>query len=219
MSIVPELEERLLAAASINDPYVGEVVPTDMQKLSELWPGHDKWARVELSKVTDVPPRRIEEYVYFDESDAIGLPVVFVFDDSGEETEVRVYSDHHLVADRAPLLPTIEGLKPRLGEEDVLSAYFAALPDPDPESSVRLFEADGYIQHSNGDRFTGRAELMEDFTNMKRDNGGGINIRYAMVGDDGTTLVLECLMPSGRPAVAIYERSHAHLVRAVRISL
>lgn len=219
MSTVRQLAERLEKADSVNDPFIGQATAATMRNDSMLWPEHPRWTRVEATKVTEVPPRRVEEYSFFDADHPDGLPVVVVFETSDDGTAARVYSDHHLVPDRPPVIPAVKGLKPDLPADDVLRDYFDALPDPDPETSVRLFEEDGYIQHSNGRRYTGRGELTEDFTNMKRDSGGGINIRYAQIGDDGRTLVLECFMPSGRPAVAIYERGEGHRVRAVRISL
>jgi hypothetical protein len=219
VSTIQRLAQRLDEADSVNDPFIGEATAEEMRKESELWPENPRWTRIEATGVTEIPPRRIEEYRFFDDDHPQGLPVVVVFEASVDRIAARIYSDHHLVPDRPPVIPAVEGLKPDLPEGDVLHDYFKSLPDPDPEATVSLFEAAGYIQHSNGRRFTGRAELTEDFTHMKRDSGGGISLRYARIGDDGKTLVLECFMPSGRPAVAIYERGAGHRVRAVRISL
>jgi hypothetical protein len=47
----------------------------------------------------------------------------------------------------------------------------------------------------------------------------GIRIRYCQFTDDGTTCAAEVYMPSGRPAVATYERGSAGKLRAVRIYL
>ena len=219
MTTVDDLLLRLRAAATVNDPFIGEATVGDMRRRSPLWPQHDKWQRIASTDVTDVPPRRVEEYRYFTDRDTAGLPVVFVFDSSGGPTAVRVYSSRDLVADRAPLLPVVDGLAPELPEDDVLRKYFASLPDPDPASSASLFAHDGYIQHSDGRRFTGHAQLLEDFTTMKRNKGGGIHLRHARIGDNGHTLVLECLVPSGRPAVVVYERDGRDRMRAVRIAL
>lgn len=82
-----------------------------------------------------------------------------------------------------------------------------------------MFEPDGYIQHSNGERFQGPERLREDYTNMFKANGGRIRVRFANVTDDGERRAFECVMPSGRPAIAIYERGTGGKIAAIRISL
>jgi hypothetical protein len=84
--------------------------------------------------------------------------------------------------------------------------------------ALPIFDPDGYFRHSNAETFTGRDELRTDFTKMM--GNSGIRIRYCQFTDDGTTCAAEVYMPSGRPAVALYERSATPgRLHAVRIYL
>ncbi len=91
--------------------------------------------------------------------------------------------------------------------------------DADLEASIAMFEPDGYIQHSNGDRYQGPDRLREDYTNMFKANGGTIGVALVNVMDDGERRAFEVVMPSGRPGVAVYERGPSGKIAAIRISL
>jgi predicted SnoaL-like aldol condensation-catalyzing enzyme len=102
---------------------------------------------------------------------------------------------------------------------DFLDGYFEHLIAGDLEGSIAMFEPDGYIQHSNGVRYQGAQRIREDYTNMFKANGGQIMVKFANVTDDGERRAFECVMPSGRPAVAVYERGPTGRIAALRISL
>ena len=201
----------------INDPFLGLVDPGTFVAGSMLWPGSG-WARIEAFETTAADGRRIEEYRFFkDHQSAAFLPVAFVFETMrNSETIGYVYSDHHLVEERAGIHEPIEGLHPWQDEVDVLFSYFRALRENQLETILGFFAQDAYFQHSNGETFRGHDEIRSDFEKMMGD--AGIHIQYCRVTDSGKTCVVECYMPSGRPAIAIYERT-GKLLKAVRIYL
>ena len=218
------LAGRLLTLASINDPMTGEVAPAVAAANSKLWPLASRWRSIELRTVTEQGLRRIEEYRFAPVADAAPvkifgfLPVAYVFDcDSGGRKVARVYSAHELVSDRKPILPVDTQLIPHRGGEDIFVRYFPVLHSANMEATLDLFESDGYLQHSNGETYQGRERLRVDFTRFYQ--SGGIKLRYCNKTDAGSITALECYMPSGRPAVAIYERGRTGLVAAARLYL
>lgn len=206
----------LRSQASVNDPFLGATTAVAFESGSRLWPG-TAWAEVTLVTTTAAANRRLEEYYYVPADGSVPyLPVAFMFEaDSAGASHVRVHSDHHLVADRAPILPVKDGIHPWKDESDVLFAYFQALNGNRLEEVLDVFEADGYFRHSNAETFTGRDELRVDFTKMM--GSTGIRVKYCQFTDDGTTCAAEVYMPSGRPAIAVYERGRPGRLRAVRI--
>lgn len=144
------------------------------------------------------------------------LPVAFMFEKRPDGQEVSyVYSDHHLVEQRGPILLPVEGIHPWRSDGDVLFTYFKALNGNRIEEVLDVFEPRGYFRHSNAETFTGRDELRTDFSKMM--GSTGIRIKYCRFTDDGETCAVECYMPSGRPAIAVYERGQQNKLRAVRI--
>jgi hypothetical protein len=181
-----------------------------------LWPG-ERWSKIEPFATTASGERRLGEYRYTPADGGPVLPVAFMFEQAAGDSRVRVYSDHHLVEDRAPILDVVEGLHPWRDEGDVLFAYFKALNGNRLEDVLDLFETDGYFRHSNDETFRGRDGLRTDFSKMM--GTSGIRIRYCRLTDDAKTCAVECYMPSGRPAVAVYERGGPGRLKAVRIYL
>jgi hypothetical protein len=123
------LVEKLKRQGRVNDMFTGATDAGLFEAQSPLWPGSEAWTGIECFNVVEDGNRRFEEYRYMpaDGSRAY-LPVGFMFETDGSgASEVRVYSDHHLVEDRPPILPAVEGLHPWRSEEDVLHAYFSAL--------------------------------------------------------------------------------------------
>lgn len=204
--------------AKINDPFLGPASPSEFEEKSKLWPG-DQWSHVDLKHVTEAEGRRVEEYRFRSKTGPEPyLPAAFVFDPAAPGGPTAyVYSDHHLVEDRAPIHTPVEGIHPWRTKDDVLFFYFAALNGNHLEDVLDVFEKDAYFHHSNAETFTGRDELRQDFSKMMGDSG--IRIKYCRFTDDGTTNVVECYMPSGRPAIAAYERGAPGQLRAVRIYL
>lgn len=212
--------ERLRRAGIVNDMFTGETGAAAFESGSPLWPGSSAWKSVELFSTTEDGTRWLEEYRYIPaDSSREALPVAFVFEVQPDgATHVRVYSDHHLVDDRAPILPVVDGIHPWKDESDVLYSYFKALNGNQLEQVLDLFDLDGYFRHSNDETFTGRDRLREDFSKMMGTTG--IRIGYCRFTDDGTVCAAEAYMPSGRPAVAVYERSQTPgRLHAVRIYL
>lgn len=211
------LQNEISALSKINDPFLGVVDPAEFQRNSMLWPG-EKWAVVEAFESTAQDQRKVEEFRFFKQkNDGEFLPVTFFFEtlNNGERVGY-VYSDHHLVDDRAPIHAPDPDLTPWQNEQDVLYPYFMALKENRIEDVLLSFRTDGYFQHSNGETFNGREEMRVDFEKMLGDDG--IQIKYCRVTDDGKTCVIECYMPTGRPALAIYERA-GDQIKAVRICL
>jgi hypothetical protein len=160
--------------------------------------------------VTEAGPRRVEEF----ELEDGGRPFALVRD--GGRT--RVYTDHHALASRDPLLPIDDSLDPAAGDE-LLTRYFASLHAGDIEGTLACFEDDGYFRHSNGQTFRGHEQLRADFEHMFRENRGAIGLRFCTLTDDGTRCAPELVLPSGRPAVVVYERGGSRKLAAVRIYL
>ncbi|HWU61274.1 MAG TPA: nuclear transport factor 2 family protein [Ensifer sp.] len=202
----------------VNDMFTGDCDVATFKADSVLWPGNETWSEIKHFKTTESGSRRLEEYHYIprDGSRAY-LPVGFMFEQMPDgRSEVRVHSDHHLVDDRAPILPVKEGIHPWRSEEDVLFTYFQVLGSNRLEEVLDLFDEDGYFRHSNAETFKGREELRVDFTKMM--GNSGIKVQYCQFTDDGTTCAAEVYMPSGRPAIAVYERSQTPgRLHAVRI--
>lgn len=213
---IDELKAAIRAQASVNDPFLGEGSAAAFEAGSMLWPG-ERWSKIEPFATTASGDRRLEEYRYTPADGGPVLPVAFMFEQAAGGSRVRVYSDHHLVEDRAPILDVVEGLHPWRDEDDVLFAYFKALNGNRLENVLDLFEADGYFRHSNDETFRGRNGLRTDFSKMM--GTSGIRIRYCRLTDDAKTCAVECYMPSGRPAVAVYERGGPGRLKAVRIYL
>lgn len=211
------LQRELLEQAVINDPFSGEISAVAFKDSSMLWPG-ENWARAEHFHTTEADGRRVVELrCYKDAASDEFLPISFVFDPSAADGPTAyVYSDHHLVEDRARILDPVPGLHPWRDEDDVLYSYFQALGQNKIEDVLAHFAEDGYFMHSNGSVHLGHDELRADFEKMLE--GGGIRIDYCRLTDDGVTCVVEAYMPSGRPAIAIYERGGA-VLKAVRICL
>ena len=170
-------------------------------------------------------PRRIEEYrftpaadhpppvKYFD-----SLPVAIVYERSANgDRSARIYSAHELVTDRKPILPVVESLHADRGPDDILKIYFDALHVADVEATLQTFTEAGYMQHSNGERHVGTEKLCAAFTKFFKT--GPINLRYCNKTDAGDITALECYMPSGRPAVAVYHRASRDKVLAARLYL
>ncbi len=198
----------------IHDPVLGKTTPTALAATGKLWPGPN-WSAVSLIATTSAQGRRIEEYVFTSAQDGHSLPVVLVIDH-----EVgRLYSAHALTPSRAVMLPLDNSISASAVPGDFLDGYFEHLETASVEASIQMFEPDGYIQHSNGERFQGPERLREDYTNMFKANGGRIRVQFANVTDDGVRRAFECVMPSGRPAIAIYERGPRGKIAAIRISL
>ncbi|MGV1862492.1 hypothetical protein G6L94_31945 [Agrobacterium rhizogenes] len=211
-----ELVAALRQQLSVNDPFLGKASPAEFEAGSILWPG-DRWSSIERVFVTEANGRRLEEYRYTPAAGDRGvLPVAFMFDLTGEK-QVIVYSDHHLVDDRVPILPKVTDNHPWRSEDDVLFTYFSALNRNRLEEVLDQFETDGYFRHSNDETCRGRDELRIDFTKMM--GSTGIRIDYCRFTDDGTTCAAEAYMPSGRPAVAVYERGRHGKLKAIRIYL
>ncbi|WP_174166578.1 hypothetical protein [Rhizobium rhizogenes] len=201
---------------TVNDPFLGKAKPAEFEAGSMLWPG-DRWSSIERVFVTEANGRRLEEYRYTPADGSRGvLPVAFMFDLTGEK-QVIVYSDHHLVDDRAPILPRVADIHPWRSEDDVLFTYFKALNGNNLEGVLDQFETEAYFRHSNDETFRGRDELRVDFTKMM--GSTGIRIDYCRFTDDGTTCAAEAYMPSSRPAVAVYERGRPGKLQAIRIYL
>jgi hypothetical protein len=206
-----ELRDALIAKldqqARVNDMFTGDSDVATFKAGSMLWPGNGAWSEIKHFKTTEAGSRRLEEYHFVprDGSRAY-LPVGFMFEQTAEgRSEVRVHSDHHLVEDRAPILPAKEDIHPWRSADDVLFTYFQVLRENRLEDVLDLFDEDGYFRHSNAETFTGRDELRVDFSKMMGNTG--IKVRYCQFTDDGTTCAAEVYMPSGRPAIAVYERS------------
>ncbi len=211
------LRRALLEQSVINDPFSGEISAAAFKEGSMLWPG-DNWARIEHFHTTEADGRLVVEVRCY--KTATGddfLPVSFVFDPTAPAGPTAyVYSDHHLVEDRARILEPVPGLHPWRDENDMLYSYFQALGQNKIEDVLAHFAEDGYFMHSNGSVHLGHGELREDFEKMLVN--GGIRIDYCRLTDGGVTCVVEAYMPSGRPAIAIYERG-ASVLKAVRIYL
>ena len=217
INIREQLQEELLKIAHVNDPFLGNVSGQEFKDKSMLWPG-EKWASIEVFYITNANGRQIKEYRYFkNDNDETFLPVAFVFANINDGSKIAyVYSDHHLVESRKAILSPVENLKPWQDENDVLFAYFKALKANELETVMSFFTEDAYFQHSNGETFTGHDEIRGDFVKMLGDDG--IQIKYCRVTDDGDTCILEVYMPTGCPAIAIYERTGEKL-KSIRIYL
>lgn len=208
------LIERLRSATLINDPVAGSVSPQALETDSPLWPG-DRWQDILAVARTAAEGRELEEYAFVPVDGGKPLPVAIMF----ENGDARIYSAHGLVAERKPFLPIDPSITPSLEAGDFLDGYFEHLAKADVEGSIAMFEPDGYIQHSNGDRYQGAERLREDYVNMVAANSGKIELTFSTVTDDGAIRAFECVMPNGRPAVAVYERGASGKIAAIRISL
>jgi hypothetical protein len=220
------LAERLLRQSLIDDPVCGDVPPQQVRERSPLWPDARRWSEIRLIAVTEEGPRRLEEYMFHPASGESGvpihpgsdLPVAVMFTQRADGTRcARIYSAHQLVATRGPILPADPQLVPDRGGDDILTRYFPTLHSANLEASVALFEEDGYLQHSNGETYRGHERLRIDFTKFFQ--SGGIFLKYCNRTDSGPRTALEVYMPSGRPAVAVYERGRSGLVGAARLYL
>ncbi|MGC3983045.1 MAG: hypothetical protein QM808_17465 [Steroidobacteraceae bacterium] len=217
------LAARLLQQNSIDDPFTGQAAPAAVQAGSKLWPDPSRWQSLSLKYVTEQGNRRIEEYVftgvpgYALTEMGVDLPVAIVFEKQAEGSVARIYSAHELVANRGPILEVNPDIVSTRGAGDIFVEYFSALHDADLERTIATFETDGYMRHSNGKSYVGHEALRTAFTKFFAT--GGIKLRYCNKTDGGPITALECYMPSGRPACAIYHRGTHGLVEAARLYL
>lgn len=219
-----ELSERLLQQSSIDDPFTGKALPAEVQARSKLWPDPARWQQLSLKYVTAQGNRRIEEYVftgvpgYALTEMGVDLPVAIVFETAADgSSHARLYSAHELVENRGPILEVDPSMTPTRGPDDVFVEYFHALHDADLERTLRTFAEDGYMRHSNGKSYVGHEALRPAFTRFFA--AGGITLRYCNKTDADGITALECYMPSGRPACAIYHRNANNKVYAARLYL
>jgi hypothetical protein len=221
-----KLAQQLRSQSLINDPLCGDVPPEQLQQRSPLWPAATRWSAIRLIAVTEQGSRRLEEYLFHPLGADSGvpihpsceLPVAMMFAKRADGTScARLYSAHQLVAARAPILPVDTQLVPDRGGDDILVRYFPTLHSANLEASVALFEPDGYLQHSNGETYRGHERLRIDFAKFFQ--SGGIHLKYCNRTDSGPRTALEVYMPSGRPALAVYERGRTGLIGAARLYL
>lgn len=209
-----ELQARLRDLSEINDPYLGAASAADFEHQSPLWPG-ERWNRIALVRASQGDGRTVEEYLFFPaDGHRPVLPVAIVYDNG----RGRIYSDHHLVEQRASILPVSEEAGHLGHSGDFFTKYFGDLANTDLEETLKNFEFDGYLQHSDGDRMRGQ-RLREDFVHMFKNNDGRIKITYCNFFEDGPMRIMEVHMPSGRPAVVCYELGETGRLAAVRLYL
>ena len=214
------LVDRLRASRFVDDPYLGEGTAAAFEAGSRLWPS-DRWSAVELHFVTEAAGRRFEEYRFTPADGGAVLPVGIMFETRADgRAGAIVYSDHHLVDGRGPIHERVPGIHPWRSDGDVLRAYFSALNGNRLDDVLDQFADDGYFRHSNDETFIGRERLRLDFTKMMGTTG--IRVDYCRFTDDGVTCAADVYMPSGRPSVAVYERTQRYdrpgnKLRAVRI--
>lgn len=215
-----ELIGKLRRSAVVNDPCLGERTADVFEGGSRLWPG-EKWAKIERINVIEAGGRRFEEFRFTPADAGPVLPVGVMFETRVDgRSSAIVYSDHHLVEDRGPIHPKVPDIHPWRSEGDILRSYFSALNGNRLEDVLDQFAPDGYFRHSNDETFVGRDRLRVDFTKMM--GSTGIRVEYCRFTDDGVTCAADVYMPSGRPSVAVYERTGrydqpGHKLKAVRI--
>lgn len=215
-----ELQRKLRACEVVDDPYLGNGTADAFEGGSRLWPGSD-WSAIERPFVIEAAGRRFEEFRFTPADGGPVLPVGVMFETRQDgRSSAIVYSDHHLVEDRGPIHPKVAGIHPWRSDADILRAYFDALNGNRLEDVLDQFAEDGYFRHSNDETFAGRDRLRVDFTKMM--GASGIRVDYCRFTDDGVTCAADVYMPSGRPSVAVYERTGrfdqlGHKLRAVRI--
>jgi len=195
MSQAQALAAKLHRQLEIDDAFAGRATPSAVEAKSRAWPTKPEWSTVELIAVTTQGERRVEEYLY---TPAAG----------GQ----RQWVEH-----RGPILPVDETLKPGIDPSDIISRYFPVLQSADLTATLDLWESDGYLQHSNGEVFQGRERIKQDFEKFYQT--GGIKLQYCTRTDDGHICALEAYMPSGRPALAVYERGRTGKMAAARLYL
>lgn len=199
------LADRLRAVAIVNDPFLGCGSAEVFEANSPLWPG-EKWKHVEPVFATESDSRRFEEFRFTPAADGPVLPVGVMFETLADgRSGAIVYSDHHLVDDRGPIHPRVPGIHPWKSDTDVLRSYFDALNGNRLDDVLDQFAEDGYFRHSNDETFLGRSRLRVDFAKMM--GKSGVRVDYCRFTDDGTTCAADIYMPSGRPSVAVYERT------------
>jgi hypothetical protein len=214
------LMERLAKLETINEPVLGTVSMAEFMRSSMFVPDI-RWQEVRLVNTAAAAGRVLEEYLYIPGSRSptlpeqiSQLPVSIVFDGQ----HARLYSAHELVPSRAPILEIDPSVEP-VADDNFLGGYFDCLHRADLDGTLSMFETDGYMQHSNGHRYPAPDKLREDFISMFANNGGRINVRFCSVMDDGIVRSFECYMPSGRPAIATYQRGATGRIAAIRICL
>ncbi|MEZ0244230.1 MAG: hypothetical protein ACAH11_12705 [Sphingomonas sp.] len=217
MSEAAQLAAKLRSQTSIDDPFTGPASPAEVEAKSRAWPESPEWAGIRLVAVTEGAGRRIEEYAYTPAAGGQEQPVGIVFLEKDGQPHARLYAQHQWVADRGPILPVDAALVPASDPADIIARYFPTIGSADLEATLDLWEENGYLQHSNGDTFQGRERLREDFTKFFQT--GGIKLNYCNVTDDGRICALEAYMPSGRPALAVYERGASGKMAAARLYL
>jgi len=230
------LGARLRQQTQIDDPITGATDPLDVEARSALWPQSPRWALLELLHVCDGGARRLEEYRFIPDAAAAataaatatvtaaalpqfhgpGVPVAILFERSPNgASRARVYSADGWVEQRASLLGQDPHLRIGRSPDDVLERYCVALRAAQLPATLALFEADAYLQRSNGEVFQGHERLRAYFADRYR--SGGIELDACSRLDDGARTVLETCRGAGRPALTVYERGKAGRLAAVRL--
>ena len=214
----------------VHDPRAGEVrghralrrfVSASRSLLAE------RQARIERVAATSVRGRAVVEvlaHLTYDDRD-LPWPVAVVAESPRDLSVVfRVYCSQWPVDGQRHLRPAVlaPGHTPMNG---LIGRYQAALGAGDIEAVVELFEPDGYFREAIGPRSVhrGTAELRGHFTRYL-DAEGGIGLEACTVTDDGSSCAVEHNVVRwgsrdipAQAGLAIYERSQAGLLSAVRV--
>jgi hypothetical protein len=217
MSVAEDLAAKLSQQTRIDDPFTGSASPADVEARSLAWPTRAEWSDVTHVGTLARNGRRLEEYLYVPAAGGQAQPIAIMFVEDAEAPHARLYGQHQWVEDRGPILPVDPAVKGGDGPDDVLTHYFAAIGQSDIETALTLWDEKGYIQHSNGDTYRGPERLRADFEKFFK--AGPIKLGYCNRMDDGDRCAFECYMPSGRPAVAVYDRAGPDKLAAARLYL
>ena len=213
----------------IYDPRAGEVrghkrlrqfVTTNKEFMAE------RHARAETVASTVVGGRAVVEFLLHVTHDGqeLSWPVAVVAESPDARSVVfRTYCSQWPVDGRRHLRPPI--LEPgHTHPGDVVGRYQAAFEAGDTDAIVSTFEPEGYFQGPFGPKYTrrGAGELRSFFSDCFS-AGGGIDLQYCAITDDGTRSALEynCVrwgshdLPP-QAGMAVHERGPDGLLAAVR---
>jgi hypothetical protein len=214
----------------IYDPRAGEVrghkrlrqfVTTNKEFMAE------RHARAETVASTVVGGRAVVEFLLHVTHDGqeLSWPVAVVAESPDARSVVfRTYCSQWPVDGRRHLRPPI--LEPgHTHPGDVVGRYQAAFEAGDTDAIVSTFEPEGYFQGPFGPKYTrrGAGELRSFFSDCFS-AGGGIDLQYCAITDDGTRSALEynCVrwgshdLPP-QAGIGVYERGPDGLLAAARV--
>jgi hypothetical protein len=181
MSDRDELIQRLVAQASIDEPFAGFTDCEGYRTVSPAWPGDD-WAEIHRTGVLVSERRDVWLYTFTRAgTEPTVVPVGVVFDKTGEDLRARVYYNKTHFGSSEPRRPVIvpeDELVP-----DEVARYISAMRSGNREQLLSVVDAGAGFQSPFGP-ITG-TQFIDNFSRPGPGGAVGVPLQVCTVATDG----------------------------------